>query len=204
VRLILSRSAVDASPQLMKEFLRLVAADIDFLRATYPRFDEWLLHKVIPGIHLGERTAVIEQRDSVVAGLLIVKHSRVERKLCTLRVRPHFENKGLGVRMFEVAFELLGTDRPLLSVSETSKPKFSRLFAHFGFAQEAVYRGRYLPKVDELSYNGLLDVPQLEGKELALQIGCSSLRNHALHNARFLSTDGALLNRPGNPGGSFG
>lgn len=160
MRQLLSRSTVEARPELMFEFLSAVGDDIEFLRASYPRFDEWFLRKVIPGIYQGERTAVIEQRDSVVAGLLIVKHSSIEKKLCTLRVRPHFESKGLGVRLFETAFDLLGTERPLLSVSESSKPKFSRLFEHFGFAQEAVYEERYLPKVDEFSYNGLLDVQQ--------------------------------------------
>jgi GNAT superfamily N-acetyltransferase len=159
MKLVVARATVIANPQLIKELLRVVGADIEFLRASYPGFDEWLLRKVVPGIQLGERTAVIEQRDGVVAGLLIVKHSQFERKLCTLRVRPQFENKGLGVRLFEAAFDLLETDRPLLSVSDTSKPKFSRLFAHFGFAQEAVYKSRYLPKVDEFSYNGLLDPP---------------------------------------------
>lgn len=157
MRLVLSRSTVGRKPELMITFLQSVADDIQFLRASYPRFDEWLLGKVIPGIYSGERTALIEQRDSVVAGLLIVKHTDLERKLCTLRIRPPFESQGLGVRLFETAFDLLETDRPLLSVSETSKPKFSRLFDHFGFAQEAVYEGRYLPRVDEFSYNGLLD-----------------------------------------------
>jgi GNAT superfamily N-acetyltransferase len=159
MRLLLSRSTVEARPELMIEFLRAIAEDTEFLRANYPRFDEWLLGKVIPGIYQGDRTVLIEQRDSVVAGLLIVKHSEHEKKLCTLRIRPHFESRGLGVRLFEAAFDLLGTERPLLSVSESLRPKFLRLFTHFGFAQEAVYEGRYLPRVDEFSYNGLLDLP---------------------------------------------
>lgn len=160
MKLIFSRSTVTAQPELMFEFLTAVNEDVEFLRENYPRFDEWFFRKVIPGIYRGERTAIIEQRDSVVAGLLIVKHSAVEKKLCTLRVRPHFESKGLGVRLFESAFDLLGTERPLLSVAQTAVPKFSRLFSHFGFAQEGVYNSLYLPEVNEFSYNGLLEMPQ--------------------------------------------
>ena len=133
-------------------------------------FDEWLLTKVIPGIYAGERAAVVELRDSAVAGLLIVKHSVSEKKLCTLRVRPEFECRGLGVRLFETAFDLLGTERPLLSVSEPSMPKFLRLFTHFGFSKEEVYGGRYLPNVNEISYNGHLEskpTPRLEVKGVA-------------------------------------
>ena len=160
MRLLLSRSTVETRPELMVEFLTAAVEDIHFLRASYPRFDEWMLKKVVPGIYRGERTVVIEARDSVVAGLLILKHTELEKKLCTLRIRPHFESKGLGIRLFETAFDLLGTEQPLLSVSESSKPKFSRLFTHFGFAQEAVYEGRYLPRVQEFSYNGVLDISE--------------------------------------------
>jgi len=156
VKVFISHSTTASDPERMMQFVRAISDDMVFLRESYPGFDEWLLGKVIPGIYAGERTAVVELRDSAVAGLLIVKHSDTEKKLCTLRVRPDFESRGLGVRLFETAFDLLGTDRPLLSVSEPSIPNFSRLFTHFGFSKEAVYGGRYLPHVDEFSYNGYL------------------------------------------------
>lgn len=159
MKLILSRTAIQENPELMLTFLREIAEDAEFLRASYPMFDRWLMGKVVPGIYDGERTAVVEKRGTSVVGIMIVKHTSQEKKLCTLRVRPSFESKGLGVRLFENAFEILGTDRPVLSVSESSKAKFTNLFAHFGFAQEGVYMGRYLPEVHEFSYNGLLDVP---------------------------------------------
>lgn len=143
-------------PTLLVEFLRLVEQDAEFLRASYPSFDNWLFQKVVPGISSGERTVVIEYRSANPVGLLIVKHTTEERKLCTLRIRPHFENKGLGLKLFETAFELLETDRPLLSVSETALPKFYKVFDHFGFSQEASYEGVYLPRVVEFAFNGLL------------------------------------------------
>ncbi len=76
---------------------------------------------------LPARTAILEMREGVVVGLLIVKHSEAEKKLCTLRVRPQCESVGLDVRLFEAAFELLDTRRPLLSISEKARPKFARL-----------------------------------------------------------------------------
>ena len=157
MKVFISHSTIASDPERMIRFGRAILDDMAFLRESYPGFDEWLLGKVIPGIYAGERTAVVELRDSAVAGLLIVKHSETEKKLCTLRVRPEFESRGLGVRLFETAFDLLGTDHPLLSVSAPSIPKFSRLFAHFAFSKEAVYGGRYLPHVDEFSFNGYLE-----------------------------------------------
>lgn len=154
---LLTKASLEQRPWLLGEVLRLASEDIEFLRLSYPQFDNWFATKVIPGIREGERTLLLERRDAVTVGLLIVKHTAFEKKLCTLRVRRDFESKGLGVRLFQTAFHLLETEQPLLSVSALAAPKFERLFRHFGFAQEAVYQGRYLPNVDEYSYNGLLE-----------------------------------------------
>ncbi|SDA13158.1 Acetyltransferase (GNAT) family protein [Nitrosospira sp. Nsp18] len=155
--LVLTKASLERAPWLLSKTLNIVSQDAEFLRSSYPLFDQWFVSKVLPGIHTGVRTLLIEERDSMVVGLLILKHTETEKKLCTLRVRPSFESKGLGVRLFQTAFQLLGTERPLLSVSEITAPRFERLFTYFGFAQEGVYQGRYIPMVDELAYNGLLD-----------------------------------------------
>lgn len=148
-------------PELLARFIQAVQLDVTFLRASYPNFDEWFFSKVIPGLLNGERTVILEQRESRVVGLLILKHNEDERKLCTLRVRPEYESRGVGIKLFEKAFETLETSEPLLSVSEIALPKFRRIFRHFGFTLEKSYLGIYLPSVQEHSFNGLL-VPEIE------------------------------------------
>lgn len=175
MRLVLNKASVEASPSLLDQALSIVSQDAVFLRSSYPRFDEWFRAKVLAGIYTGERTVLIEERDARAVGLLILKHTVAEKKLCTLRVRPHFESKGLGVRLFQTAFELLGTERPLLSVSEPAAPKFDRLFKYFGFSQAAVYQGRYVPRVDELAYNGLLDEPRCTENTRTLRLCATTL-----------------------------
>lgn len=157
MQILLDTSTILGNEALLTSSLSLIREDATFLRDSYPEFDKWLTSTVLPGIPTGERTIIIERRDDITAGVLILKHTATEKKLCTLRVRPAFESKGLGVRLFETAFQVLGTERPLLSVSQPLEPKFHRLFTYFGFAKEAVYQGRYLPMVDELAYNGLLE-----------------------------------------------
>ena len=154
---ILTKASLERAPWLLSEAVNYISQDAELLRSSYPLFDQWFTTKVLPGIHEGERTLLIEKRGSLAVGFLILKHTDTEKKLCTLRVRPSYESKGLGVRLFQAAFQLLGTERPLLSVSELAVPKFERIFKYFGFAQEAEYQGRYIPMVDELAYNGLLD-----------------------------------------------
>lgn len=157
MRILLNKSiSVENSAHLSK-VIALLREDAEFLRGSYPDFDSWLYDKVVPGILSGERTVLVEVRTDVVAAFMILKHSPSEKKLCTLRVRPQYENRGMGVRLFNTAFEILKTERPLLSVSEKAMPKFESLFKYFGFSREAIYENRYLPSVCEHSYNGLLD-----------------------------------------------
>ena len=157
MRILLNQSVFAEDPAELSRALMLLREDSAFLRGSYPNFDSWLFDKVVPGVMCGERTVVIEVRAMEVAGFMILKHSHLEKKLCTLRVRPQYENRGMGVRLFNAAFEILETEFPLLSVSEKAMPKFEPLFEYFGFSQEATYEDRYLPRVRELSYNGLLD-----------------------------------------------
>jgi len=176
MKLVLDKSAFEAAPECLGVLIGLAAADFAFLRENYPGFDSWLQKKVLPGITSGERTVVLEMREGRLIGLLILKHTKFERKLCTLRVRPEFECRGLGVRLFESAFEILGTAQPLLSVSDFSLPKFSRLFDHFGFACEGSYRKLYTPRSTEFAFNGLLiNDRQVNASESSARIPASLL-----------------------------
>ena len=162
MRILLDNSVFTANQAVLGQVLTLLREDASFLRSSYPNFNSWLFNKVVPGILSGERTVIVEMRANEVAGVMILKHSQSEKKLCTLRIRPHYESRGMGVRLFDAAFEILKTERPLLSVSEKAMPKFENLFRHFGFSPEAIYEDRYLPRVRELSYNGLLDTLDAE------------------------------------------
>ena len=122
----------------------------------YPAFDMWLSGRVMPGLYSGDRRLLVEARNGVLAGIAIVKDDGLEKKLCCLRVMPKFQGTGLGLRLFDRAFESLRTEKPLLSVSEEQKPRFERLFEYYGFSVEGVAIGYYRPKKLEYSVNGLI------------------------------------------------
>lgn len=157
MKMIVNRDTVSRNPYLIHLLNETILSELPFFEANYPKFNEWFLHSVLPGIEKSERTIVIEKRNDCVVGLLVLKHTIFESKLCTLRVSPCYEGTGLGIRLFETAFELLETEAPLLSVSENNFPKFSKIFEYFGFIHENTYSGLYKPSVEEFSFNGLLD-----------------------------------------------
>ena len=154
--LLINRRTLECDQNLLSVLEDAVENDLPFFARAYPDFCLWLRATVIPGLVSGERSIWIEQRDESIVGLLILKHSKVERKLCTLRVREPLQNRGMGMRLFERAFDVLGTDEPLLSVADSNLPKFQRIFDHFGFRKEGQYHGLYRVDSTEFSFNGLL------------------------------------------------
>lgn len=75
------------------------------------------------------------------------------KKLCTLRVVENYQNKGIGIRLFEKSFETLNTRKPLLSVSEEKLPSFKRIFDCYGFKLTSIKDGYYRPNKKEYFYN---------------------------------------------------
>ena len=130
------------------------------LKDLYPSFDEWVSARVIPGLRAGDRSILIEYRGGELAALAIIKDDGVEKKLCCLRVLPGFQNAhGLGVRMFQRAFDALETETPLLSVAEERLPAFERLFNYFKFELTERHEGIYRAGRSEFAFNGRLYTP---------------------------------------------
>jgi len=145
------------NPEAYYTALPTIIKHLQDLSGFYPGFNAWLYGKMIPGIVSGERSILLEHRRGVLSGIAIVKNSQNDQKLCCLRVLPPFQGTGVGLRLFERAFESLNNDRPLLSVAEEQIPVFEKLFAYYGFELEKKYKDYYRPCKDELSFNGLIE-----------------------------------------------
>ena len=154
--MVINKELVLLDPRLLPLCVDAISHNYSFFSSVYPGFASWFNDRVLPGILVGERTVVLEQRSGNVAGFLIVKHTANERKLCTLRVLEELQKRGLGIRLFEIAFEILETEKPLLSVADLNLAAFRRIFRYFDFRSEATYRNLYRPNSMEYSFNGTL------------------------------------------------
>lgn len=166
MKLIINKQLLLKFPEIETNISNIIKQDLYFFQKNYPDFQEWFKNKVIPGLYASERTIIIETRHSQIAGLAILKHNSNERKICTLRIKPEFENLGMGIKLFENSFEILKTEAPLLSVSDSNILKFERIFRYFGFIHEKTYNGLYLPRRKELSFNGLLEESSQSNREI--------------------------------------
>ncbi|WP_156479912.1 GNAT family N-acetyltransferase [Collimonas pratensis] len=139
----------------------------------YPDFKKWFDTKVRAGVDNGSRSIILAHANGVLAGVAIVKDTKFEQKLCCLRVVEDFNGSGLGLKLFEKAFDVLKNENPLLSVSEEHYETFAKIFRHYGFEFGKAYDELYRPKKIELSFNGLL-VPENTLLEKATEtIDCS-------------------------------
>ncbi|MDQ7979047.1 GNAT family N-acetyltransferase [Paraburkholderia sp. SARCC-3016] len=144
------------SPERFYALEGMARENLEGLSLLYPNFLHWYESKVVPGLLTGERKILLREAGGRLAGLAIVKDTEDEKKLCCLRVMPDFKGSGIGLKLFDESFELLKSDKPLLTIAEEQLPQFGKIFEHFGFEVGDKYQDIYRRNKAEYSYNGLL------------------------------------------------
>src|SRR5258706_8307409 len=144
--LLVDQSLSRTDPQRFVAYSDMAFDTLVHLSAFYPGFEQWYRRKVAPGLITGERAVLMRFVEGKLGGIAIVKDTDSEKKLCCLRVMPHLQGSGLGLRLFEDSFEVLQSEKPLLSVAEEQLPLFSRVFDHFGFEVVRRYPELYRPR----------------------------------------------------------
>lgn len=144
------------------------------LSDDYPEISFWFLRKVVPGEYRGNRHILRLERDGRLAALGIAKNELGEKKICTVRVHPHFVGRGLGIRVFEHLLNWLQVDKPHLTVSKEKLPVFQRIFDHYGFVQSFAIPNMYREGSIELGYNEIRLVPSQQIQRA--QISVTSFR----------------------------
>ncbi|RXJ77207.1 N-acetyltransferase [Arcobacter sp. F155] len=136
----------------IKNYERLLV-DIE---SFYPNFKTWYSTKVIPGIINDTREILTEYREDTLVGIAIIKKEKQEQKICTIKIIPEYQNRGIGVKLFKRALNKLSTDKPFVTVPEERFHEFHKIFIHFGFKLTEVKTGYYRKGKKEYIYNGSL------------------------------------------------
>lgn len=152
--LIIDHNSADS--HVLTEIAGSVFCEISRLESSYPNFRRWFFDKVTTGLIDGSRSFIIELRYGKIAGVAILKSTPQEKKICTISISEDFRSKGLGFRLFEKSMLLLGTDKPLATVSDDRIQEFEKIFNYLNYELSAEYHGLYLPKKSEFSFNGIL------------------------------------------------
>ena len=145
---------------LKSENVQKTIKDVRFfladLKYEYPEHEKWydgMVQELESGMN---REIIAAYDDRNIIGVAILKKSNLERKICSLRVAKEYQCNGIGTELVKRSFEFLETDKPIITVSQTKKMEFQKLFNYFDFSLERVYHGKYLPSSSEYCYNGIL------------------------------------------------
>jgi|APTNR8051073442_1049403.scaffolds.fasta_scaffold01577_11 hypothetical protein len=122
------------------------------LSHAYPGISHWFVNKVTPYIGISRCLVMIERHGEIVA-LGIAKNEEREKKLCTIRVAPDYEGRGMGLRVMDNLMQWLNTDLPLATVNEEKMPAFERVFCSYGFCLTSVVNGLYREGKLEFFFN---------------------------------------------------
>ncbi len=103
------------------------------ISSTYPDFKEWFYQKVVPGLKDGTREIIPVMRYGRLIAVGIIKNTPEEKKICTIYVSSYYRGKGIGIMLFKKCMKTLGTDSPIVTVSENNYHLFEKIFNHFNF-----------------------------------------------------------------------
>ncbi len=142
-------------------WIERVYHELKVLNGEYPNFYDWYYNKVVKALDNQSRSIFVVAEGTDIAGVLIAK-DYFEKKICTLRVSPQYCHRGIGKLLFEKSFELLNTDKPIITVSEEHVFEFNKLLKYFNFSKEKIYLNYYRRGKAEISYNGFLNKEAFE------------------------------------------
>lgn len=138
------------------KIIRKVGDSLLFLRSEYPDFKDWY-NRILK---LADREIYIAtpcDQEDCIAGIMILKNSPMQKKICTLCVMERYRGMKIGTQFIELACKRLETQVPLITVSQGHQPQFEGLFRKFGFQLFESYPNYYRNNVIEYSYNAEIE-----------------------------------------------
>lgn len=135
---------------------------------SYEGHWEWLEKKFFPGLIEGKRGysfAVDYNKKTntktksgiipvyTLAGCSLLKDEPDEKKLCCLFVDPTYRGQKIASKLVEDSFEVLNTNKPVMTVSQQNLGMLQKLIDRYGFELTSVKESVYKPGVKEYYYN---------------------------------------------------
>lgn len=145
---------IDYFSENHKDLYKSITQLLRPIRNTYPLYDKWLAYKFFPGLKDGSRKIIIAYNQSrTPMGLALLKDSKEEKKICCLFVKEDYRNLGIATKLIEKSFDVLKTDKPLLTVADKNFEGFKKLLKENGFTFSYKKKGVYKKNDTELYFN---------------------------------------------------
>lgn len=149
----LSRSSHKLFSKVLAESYNIT----DWIADDYPKHFEQFWTKYVPGIFSGEREIFAAYVGKHIAGVVILKKTTEEQKICTIYVPDEFRCQGIATALLQKSFEWLGTDKPLVTIADYKKNDFVKIIEQYCWTlTQTLERGYYNDHSRELVFNGTI------------------------------------------------
>lgn len=146
-------------------YIESVRCFLEDLIIEYPLHNIWF-EKMINSMEKNyDREILLSINNNILMGIAILKNTKSEKKICTLRVGENFQKRGIGKKLITESMEILETNKPIITISQKKYDEFKKLFYYCGFDLEEIHYGKYKKGLCEFVYNGRLMPETLIGEE---------------------------------------
>lgn len=155
----------------------------------YPSFTHWFFSTYVNDLFNGNRKLILAYIDNTISGVALLKDSKKEKKICSLRVSSHYQKQSIGTNLFELSFEVLKTRHPFFTVSDNYIQQFSKLFVKLNQQNCAKYTSYYRLGESEYAFNGFLPTNNLYSPTALSKVNSSKV-----FSARLIDTPHRMYN----------
>lgn len=129
-------SSILESLLYIEDIYSFIRKSLEFINISYPNFESWITKIFIDTKQIENKERdifiIIDEENKKISGLMVLKLSSLENKICTLVIFPEYRNKGLASLLINLALSKSKKELTL-TVSENKFLMFKKLLDKFGF-----------------------------------------------------------------------
>ena len=138
------------------EHLEQLLPFIKQLEEHYPDTEKWfdkVKAEILGGTGIRDLITVVY--GARVVGMAILKNTEEEKKVCSIMVSPEHSGRGIGKLILDMAFIILRTKHPLITVNSVvyAVSSLKYLLKGMGFIYSKTVKNLYKDGEDELFFN---------------------------------------------------
>ena len=127
------------------------------IEKDYPNHKNWFYDKFVKELDGKKREIIYYEKDSVICGVIFLKNTLEEKKICTVYVSEEYRKHGIGTKLLLESIKFLGTTTPLISMPDYKEECFKNIINKYKWEKKQEIDNCYSNN-KEIVFNGFLEV----------------------------------------------
>lgn len=145
------------SKHMDSELLDRLYSVTKVLEKDYPIHKEWFYDKFVKELDGIKREIIYYEKNNIIYGVVFLKNSEEEKKICTIYVDEKYRKQGVGTSLIKESMKFLGTQTPFITMPDYKEKCFLKIIEKYNWKKTQVIDS-YYSNNRELVFNGFLTV----------------------------------------------